>query len=674
MAVVKAQRALMAVCAEDIPAFLHALQSSGLVEPIEPGAWPVEEGEWGRARPCGVGGFDLEEAAGAVRRALAFLEAHAPERGGLKSLFTPKPSVTFQRLADAFCEFPLEEAAGKFRRAEAELHRIGAEETRARQLWEALEPWREVDVPLSDVEGLRTAGVVLAEGPPGSRGRVTRALGGAAERVHAESLLADKRGERFLLVYLLEEREAVEAALREAGVSAFERPGAPADLVGGSIDWGAAPAEVAAGLERRRRELEAARQEVLGGVWELKAYREGLQAASDYVEILKARKEAEGWLVRVGDIALCMGWVLENRREELRGRLAGAVPRMHLEFLENGPEDFPPVCLENNAVTRPFAVLTGLYGLPKPREKDPTPLLAPFFFVFFGLCLTDSGYGIVIALLFWLGLRKMVLGEGAKDFFRLIVWGGGSTVVLGALVGGWFGNALDLLPQGMGFLKRWADAAALVDPIKNPVPFLLLSLFLGVVQIYVGLAAKLSLHARLEGLRAALLGEGVEIFLLSAFLSLGLSAGGVLPASWAPAVNWTAVAAAATTVLARGRAYKNVFTKLGGGLLSLYGLVGYLGDILSYSRLFALGLASGVIAMVVNTFGELLGRVPYVGALFIVVVFIVGHVFNLVISALGAFIHSARLQYVEFFTKFYEGGGRSFSPFRAAPRHVALEE
>ena len=353
-----------------------------------------------------------------------------------------------------------------------------------------------------------------------------------------------------------------------------------------------------------------------------------------------------------------MGWVLEDKKEELQKNLSGTISHSHLEFLENASEDDPPIQLRNSSATSPFSVLTGLYGFPKHFEADPTPLLAPFFFVFFGLCLTDSGYGLLLAIFFGLGLLKMSLGPTAKNFFRLLFLGGISSLIFGAFVGGWMGNTLKILPESLSFLDRWASSFLVLDPIKNPVPFLILSLVLGVIQIYAGLVAKFIATKSRKGLREAALEEGVEIFLLSGFLFFGLSGAGLLTGILVPLANWTAALAIVVTVFVRGRGRKNVFTKLGMGLLSVYGLVNYLGDILSYSRLFALGLATGVIAVVVNTFTEILGQV---------------HAFNLVISSLGAFIHSARLQYVEFFSKFYEGGGRVIDPFRSATRYVDLE-
>ena len=676
MAVVKAQRVLMAVHAGAAPGLLGALQSNGLIEPIPVEAWPVQDDVLSVTRPFGDRLFDLESESAALRRCLAFLGTHAPEPGALKSLFSPKPGFSLQGLANQFQGLPLDQVYGQVREAEARLQEISAEETRSQQLAEALEPWRDVDIRLSELEGLKSAEVLMVTGLVGSQTTLRRALGEVAERAHIDSLSEDKNTERFLVVCLKEDQEAADEAIRDSALTVVEKPVVSQkseEDTGSGIAWAGTPAEILAGLRDRSEALEAERLKVVDIARQLSAHREALRAASDYVELLKARKEAEGWLVRAGDVALAMGWVLENKKEELRKSLSKAVSHPHVEFFENNPDDEPPIQLENTPATRPFSVLTGLYGLPKHSEADPTPLLTPFFFVFFGLCLTDSGYGLLLALLFGWGLRKMTLSPTAKNFFRLLFLGGISALIFGGFVGGWLGNTPKLLPESLGFLDRWANSILVLDPIKNPVPFLILSLILGVLQIYVGLVAKfVATHAR-EGAREAVLNEGVEIFLLSGFLFLGLSGADLLPEFLVPIANWMASIAVVTTILARGREYKNIFAKLGGGLLGVYGLVNYLGDILSYSRLFALGLATGVIAVVVNTLTALLGQVPYVGVLLIPVVYVVGHAFNLVISSLGAFIHSARLQYVEFFSKFYEGGGRAMAPFRSTPRYVDLE-
>ncbi len=221
MAVVKAQRAFLAVHADEAPALLTVLQEKGLFEPIPPEAWPVEEAELEGARAYGDRPFDLEREAEALRRALSFLDAHAPETGGLKNLFSPKPAFSIQGLADGFRKFPLAEVSGKVRAAEADLQRIAVEETGIAHHREGLAEWRDVDVRMDRVRGLRETDVILAAGPPGSRESLMRALGDASARVHTEEISSGKEGVRFIAISLNEDGAVPEAALRGAGVRVF---------------------------------------------------------------------------------------------------------------------------------------------------------------------------------------------------------------------------------------------------------------------------------------------------------------------------------------------------------------------------------------------------------------------------------------------------------------------
>ena len=212
MAVVKAQRAFLAVHADEAPALLTALQENGLFEPIPPEAWPVEDADLGGAGPYADRPFDLEREAEILRRALTFLDAHAPEAGGLKKLFSPKPAFSIQGLADDFGKFPLDEVSGKVRAAEADLQRIAAEETEIAQRREGLAEWRDVDVRTDRLRGLRETEVILAAGPSGSRESLTRALGDASARVYTEEVSSGKEGERLIVIFLSEDGAVLEAA------------------------------------------------------------------------------------------------------------------------------------------------------------------------------------------------------------------------------------------------------------------------------------------------------------------------------------------------------------------------------------------------------------------------------------------------------------------------------
>jgi V/A-type H+-transporting ATPase subunit I len=203
---------------------------------------------------------------------------------------------------------------------------------------------------------------------------------------------------------------------------------------------------------------------------------------------------------------------------------------------------------------------------------------------------------------------------------------------------------------------------------------LILALILGYIQILLGVIIKLVHNFRRNNKKDAILDTGTWVFMLGGI-------GFFILTSAIPALNsltvigkWWIIAATVGLILTQGRDKKSIIGKAVSGVLSLYGLIGYMGDILSYSRLLALGLATAIIGLAVNTVAELVGGIPYLGWLLMAVVFVGGHIFNLLINALGSFIHSGRLQFVEFFTKFMEGGGQTFKPFSKKNKYIYLKK
>jgi len=324
--------------------------------------------------------------------------------------------------------------------------------------------------------------------------------------------------------------------------------------------------------------------------------------------------------------------------------------------------EVPPVALHNKRSSA-LEPVTEMYGMPAGHEPDPTPWLAPFFVTFFGLCLTDAGYGIILILLVLSAKFFGKLNESMNRWANLILYGGVSTVILGALFGGWFGVTPSQMPsQFEAILGRvW-----IFDPLKDPISVLYLSLALGFIQMATGIFVAAWWKWRRGDRLDALLDHGPWLFL---FFSVGVWIASLterINASWS---IWFIYASLILLVITQGRSSSSLFGKLSRGIGSLYGLIGYFSDILSYSRLLALGLATGIIASVVNLLASLTyGEGGILSTVLAIIVLIIGHTFNISINVLGAYIHSARLQYVEFFPKFMEGGGRAFRPFRREPR------
>ncbi|RLE06840.1 V-type ATP synthase subunit I, partial [Candidatus Aerophobetes bacterium] len=319
---------------------------------------------------------------------------------------------------------------------------------------------------------------------------------------------------------------------------------------------------------------------------------------------------------------------------------------------------------------KPFEIVTELYGIPRYFEIDPTPFLAPFFAVFLALCLTDGGYGVILALLAYFIPKKVQVGESGKRLFSILFISGLLTIVVGTITGGMFGIQISQLPAFFAPLKR----LTLFDPLKQPMVFLVISLALGVVHLLLGIVLAFWEDLRKGDINSAILDHLSWIVLILGVILFGLSKLGVLGKSFTTPGLIMSLSAAIILFLFAGRKSKSLFVRFGKGAFELYGLISLFGDVLSYSRLLALGLATSVIATVVNLIANMASGIPLIGPVCMVIILILGHLGNIAINTLSGFIHTARLQFVEFFGKFYEGGGKNFTPFKQEGKYTIMEK
>lgn len=365
------------------------------------------------------------------------------------------------------------------------------------------------------------------------------------------------------------------------------------------------------------------------------------------------------------------GWMPQDSLVSLEQGIEDSYPAVALMTVESDkdPAEVPPVALKNSRLMEPFETITGIYGRPKYWELDPTVYLSLFFLVAFGLALTDAGYGIVMMAGMWAVEKFFRLKREMRKMVRLMFYAGFSTLIFGALTGGWFGITLANLPAGG--VKNLLLAVKVIDPISTPITLLMVAFAFGIVQLLFAWMVRGYDHYRQRDYVALLFDDVAWISMVVFILMWVGTSRGLLPANLTEPFKWAIFANAGVLILSQGRSHKNPLLKLGTGLLSLYGLIGFLSDMLSYSRLLALGLATGIIALVVNLIGTMVSDgVPYVGWLLAVIVLLGGHTFNLGINALGAFIHSGRLQFVEFIPKFMEGGGAPWQPLGRISKYV----
>lgn len=379
----------------------------------------------------------------------------------------------------------------------------------------------------------------------------------------------------------------------------------------------------------------------------------------DYIANMQERRKVRKHFLYTDKAFMVGGWVPRELSKAVQEDLERDFD-VYIEITQPAEDEQTPVLLQNNSFVYPHEMITEMYSLPKSTTFDPTPVMSVFYCAFFGLMVSDAGYGIVMALVTAFLIWKMK-PEGTMDkMLKLLFFGGLSTTFWGALFGGWFG---DFFQQAFGANLKplW------FNPLDDPMRLLVWSFVFGGIHLFVGMGMKAYSLIKEGKAMEAVMDIG-SWYLLLLGLAL-LFAGGL----FAEIGKYMAIAGAVALVLTQGRHEKNIILKIKSGVLSLYDVTGYLSDVLSYSRLLALGLATGVIATVVNTMGMLGGGFKTVsGAVIMVFAFIVGHIFNIAINALGAYVHSSRLQYVEFFGKFYEGGGKAFKPIKSKTKYVKI--
>ena len=604
--------------------------------------------------PVDIGNLELELAR--ARESLRFLDTyHKKAKGFLESFVGSKVIMTRQDFMDAIDGFDLDRLHTLCSEAQKRLEGIRQERERLVSQQELLNPWQQLPMDLAQLNDTANCRVVTGYLPKRDWEQALLELQG--EAVHMEPVGQDDQLVYFLVITHKQDEET-HSRLGQLGmttVSLHEFSGSVAELLRSS--------------KGALEELEADENQVLERVAQLGPDVVQLQFYVDYLNARRQALEANAGVGKTDSAVMILAWCREDDLELLEQKLEEVSSAVAIMAEDPGPDENVPVKLENSSLIEPFEVVTNIYGFPSYREMDPTPLLAPFFFIFFGMALTDAGYGLLLMLLAAVALRKLAIPRSGTKLIRLLWMGGLSTVIVGALTGGWFGDLFEMIP--LAFLQDMRSSITIFDPLDNPLLFLGLALGLGVLQVWFGTIIKMYATFQEGYWLDALMDHASWIFFLPA---LGVMAFTAEHPTWADTGQWLAITGAVWVMLGSARRQSNWLLKPFAGVLGLYGIVDYLSGTLSYARIMALGLATGVIAMVVNQIAALGADIPLVGVVIAVVVLIGGHVFNLAINTLGSFIHSGRLQFVEFFTKFFEGSGRGFKPFRAETEFVHIEE
>jgi V/A-type H+-transporting ATPase subunit I len=597
---------------------------------------------------------DIEGLLNRLEKGITFLANYAKVEKGLAAALSPRTVVDERSYQKIVSDKGILKTVDACERLEASMERANGEIESLRAALEMLAPWFSLETPVEEMNKLRKAtcwaGLIPSQQFEPIEEKLSE-LGGAIQRIGAA-------GNRLacLVVSLKERTDDVQKVLR----SAESEPVGFEGMIGTAQQL---ISEYSQKLDQAQRQLQSCADEATA----LSKNLLKLHILHDHYQNLLNREQTRGAAPATERTVLLEGWVKRRDFSRLQ-KVVSHFGASSLTEVEPADDEDVPVEIENTTYVRPFESITRLYGMPEYSNIDPTIFLAPFFALFFALCLTDAAYGIImIGLIVWLA-RKM---QGDKKMMRMFTICSVVTIFAGALTGGWFGNAIGTFIFG----NPDKSVALWFDPIQKPMNFFILSLALGYFQVIFGICVALAHNLKRQDYIAAIFDQVTWLVMLNSLVVFGLSKAGVLPSALAGIFGPLAAVPALAIFLGSERE-GGWGQRLGMGGYNLFSTVFFVGDILSYARLMALGMVTAGFGMAINVIVEMVAKIPIpvLGVVLAAIIFVGGHLFNLGMSMLSAFVHTLRLQFVEFFPKFFVGGGRAFVPLAKEYKHICISE
>lgn len=668
MAVVTMHRVNICALKKDRKRILEELQRLGVVEVCDSRSGEqFEKTDTAEARTI------FEKNAQQARQAALILDDYAPEK---KSLFASLEGRKALSLTD-YDAYSAERdevlrVAYRLTALEKEIAEKRADIIKLEGQIEALSPWLALPVSLRYGGTKHTTafiGSVSEEMPLEAIYARLAETAPELDALNVDILKLSKEQTCVIAISHKQQAQALEEAMRAIG---FARPASLPPLL---------PAEQQHVLEG---EVLAAKEAIENAQNEIISYagtRNAMRFMVDYFTLRSEKYRMLDKLVQSKHTFVLSGYVPVTAEKLLRERMELNFDAA-LEFYEPAEEEDMPVLLKNNAFSAPVEGVLESYSLPAKGEVDPTSIMSVFYYFLFGLMLSDAGYGLLLVLGCGLALwRFKNMEEGTRRSLRMFFYCGISTTFWGIMFSSYFGDVVNVVSRTF-FQNEVTIPPLWFVPTQDPMRMLLFSFALGIIHLFFGLGIKLYELVKARKYKDALydvvfwymLVGGLIVLLLSTQLFAGImNLSFTLPQLAGNIGAACAGIGAVGIILTGGRESRNWFKRILKGLYSLYNVTGYLSDILSYSRLLALGLATGVIASVVNQMGAMGGK-SVAGVILFVLVFLAGQAINFGIELLGAYVHTNRLQFVEFFGKFYEGGRRKFEPFAVNTKYYKFKE
>ncbi|NIA06683.1 MAG: hypothetical protein GWP14_03445 [Actinobacteria bacterium] len=655
MAIADLQKILIVGHKSQQSALLDRLQSEGFVH-ICTAEQSVMQEQFSEPQTTGAGQNQAELLRSRLSECISFLQPHVQRPASLRERLTPRSGLALEQVEKTIQQSNADELLRVGQDLRKKLTQIDAQIDQLQKRLCTIQPWTKLDAAVENL-GQSKHAVVMA---------------GIIPDKHSWEEVVEQLKDTGIAIELINQEVWYHCLVAYAQVSATEARQAlhevdfePANFEGLT----GRPAEIIENTKNELAQLNQQRNETLAQVAELAQKVQTFGILHDHFQNLAHRDQIIGQALATKSSFFMEGWIHKTDWEKLKA-LVGEFNACMVEKTTPAEGEEAPVDLQNVGPVKPFEVITSLYGMPGKKDVDPTPFLAPFFAVFFGLCLTDAGYGLSLLILSLIGIR--ILGRGSAKLFGVLAMGGGMAVILGAITGGIFGDAPDKL--GWLWLIHMRDYLLQFgfDPFKSPMIFFVLAVILGYIQIIFGQLIGFINKFKQKDIIAALCDHLTWLILLNSIVFIALAKTGMLP-TWPVPICLVLLSIAAVGIVLGSQREGSRGERLGMGLFNLFSAIFYLGDVLSYLRLMGLGLVTAGIAIAVNLIASLAWQIPILGVLLAIVILIIGHIGNLLLSSLSAFVHTLRLQYVEFFPKFFAGGGAEFRPFAREWKYTKVE-
>lgn len=650
MAIVKMSKFHLFILSKDKNELLKALQRQNLVN-FNDLEVKEEDQDFLSKVPVPQELVGLDETITNSKWAIDLLEKYETKPGMLESLKEGQKTYTVSELKKEAREFPFREKFSSLKSLDDRKNKVLQEIENMKTRVSELEPWSDVELRIDELKKFKDVKIIPGNIPD----KFLEEFKKDVKNVEfADVIVYDLKDKMsYAMVIYLDEEKTEEEITELIRLHTFSQT---------DIKTKGNVREEISLLKEKIGEKENELNELEKGIKAFASDLEGFRVLHDYLKQKRIRLIAENNFVSTEKVNIIEGYVPTESISELEELLKDVTGGdYYWTYEEASVEDKNvPIKLKNNKVVKNFEMLTEMYSMPQYGEIDPTPLFAPFYFIFSGIMIGDAGYGLLVFILTRLALKVLKLNDSTKKMVSFISYISVSSIIWGLIFGSFFGDAVEL--------------PALINPSEDYYLMIGMSLLLGGIHLFFALGIKAYMNIRDKKFLDAVYDVGFWYMAVIGAIVFIIAMALKLNSTITNIGKWSLILGLIGIVLTGGRTEDSVGAKLGWGLYSAYGITSYIGDFVSYLRLMALALAGAFIAIAVNMIVRMLFSGGIIGIIAGSIIFVIFQLFNAFLSYLSAYVHTARLTYVEMFNKFYEGGGRPFKEMIAKSEYFNIRE